>query len=271
MTVQAVEIPRDQWDRPLIIPLGGGDPVAYTRPSTLAKTLDDQQNLIRWNQRKTAEGLLRRPDLQTRLAGLLANGNPEDDWRVKKALDKICHEAKEAAGASSGASSGTGLHGLTQAIDSGREPEFVPEHARPQLAAYRAAMAPYEVLDVETFVVNDMIHAAGTFDRLARCPDEWVRVGDVKTGKWEAEYPLATAIQMAIYARGHRYDPTTGQRDRLADRLDVHTGLLIHLPASGGCQVIPLDLERGWQAAQEAARVRDIRKWTAADLVRSTP
>ena len=33
------EIPRDRWDRPLIIPPNGGQPVAYTRVSTLAKAL----------------------------------------------------------------------------------------------------------------------------------------------------------------------------------------------------------------------------------------
>jgi hypothetical protein len=266
---EAVEIPRDQWGRPLIIPLGGGQPVPYTRASTLAKALDDQSNLMKWKQRKTAEGLVRRPDLITRAAGALANGDPDTDWPTKKALNAICTEATEAAGASTGASSGTGLHALTQAIDAGREPEFIPEQARPRLEAYRKAMAPYQVLDIETFVVNDTIRAAGTFDRLVRCSDGRVRVADVKSGKSEADYPLATAMQIAIYSHGNRYDPATGVRTGLDGALDRDTGLLIHLPASGGCQVIPLDLRKGWDAAQVAAHVHhDIRKWVAADIIR---
>jgi hypothetical protein len=270
---EAVEIPRDQWGRPLIIPLGGGDPVPYTRASTLAKALDDQSNLMAWKQRKTAEGLVRRPDLVTRVAGALANGDPDTHWPTKKVLNAICREATEAAGASSGASSGTGLHALTEAIDSGREPEFVPEHARPRLEAYRKAMAPYVVHDVETFVVNDTIRAAGTFDRLLLCPDGYIRVADLKSGKSEADYPLAVAMQIAIYVLGRRYQPANGARLDLCefdpDRLDVTTGLLIHLPPSGGCRVHELNLTRGWDAAQVAARVHhDIRKWVAADIIR---
>lgn len=262
------EIPRDQWKRPLIIPPGGGQPVGYTRTSTLAKTLDDLNMLMAWKQRKTAEGLLRRSDLMTRLAGALANGNPDTDINTKRLVNTICSEATEAAGASTGSSAGTGFHHLTEAIDKGLEPLFVPESDRPRLEAYRMAMAPYEVLDVEMFVVCDEARSAGTFDRLLRCPDGRVRVGDLKSGKSEADYPLATSMQLAIYAHGKRYDPETGERTVLHPDLDDTEGLLIHLPARGGCRVLTLDLTKGWQAAQMANEVHHvIRKWSAADLI----
>jgi hypothetical protein len=48
----------------------------YTRVSTLAKALDDLSNLMTWKQRKTAEGLVRRPDLLTRLAGASPTATP---------------------------------------------------------------------------------------------------------------------------------------------------------------------------------------------------
>jgi hypothetical protein len=263
------EVPRDRHGRPLIIPPEGGEPIAYTRVSTLAKALDDLNQLMLWGQRKTAEGLLRRPDLQTRLAGILANGDPDRDWATKRDLNKVCAEAKEAAGASTGASSGTGLHALTEAIDRGEEPEFVPAADRPRLDAYRAATEGYTALDSETFVVCDEIRAAGSFDRLWLCPDGRVRVGDLKSGKSEKAYPLATAVQMSIYAHGCRYDPATGDRSKLYADLDLTTGLLIHMPASGGCEVVPLDLEKGWRAAQAAHLVHhEIRQWRAADLIR---
>src|SRR5690606_1008152 len=73
--VSAVQ--RDRWGRPLIVPPGGGDPVAYTRVSTLAKALDDTSNLMAWKQRVTAVGLARRQDLRTRLAGIIAS-HPDD-------------------------------------------------------------------------------------------------------------------------------------------------------------------------------------------------
>lgn len=263
-----IEIPRDQWGRPKIVPPGGGEPVAYTRVSTLAKALDDLSNLMTWKQRKTAQGLLQRPDLMTRLAGALANGNPDTDYATKRLVNNVCREATEAAGASTGASSGTGFHHLTEAIDKGLEPLFVPDSDKPRLEAYRTATAPYEVLDVETFVVCDEARSAGTFDRLLRCPDGRVRVGDLKSGKSEADYPLPTTMQLAIYSHGKRYDPTTGERTPLHPDLDETRGLLIHMPPKGGCRIITLDLDKGWQAALMASRVHhEIRKWQANDLI----
>jgi len=261
------EIPRDRWKRPLIIPPNGGELVPYTRVSTLAKVLDDQTALMAWKQRKTAEGLVRRPDLLTRIAGALANGDPDTDWPTKRALNDVCSEATEAAGASKGSSAGTGFHALTEAVDRGAEPLFIPAADAERLNAYRAATMDYTALDSEAFVVCDELRAAGTFDRLWFCPDGKVRVGDLKTGKSEADYPLATATQLAIYAHGKRYNPETGERRVLDEHLDLTTGLLIHMPASGGCRVIPLDLERGWAAAQAAVVTREIRAWKPADLI----
>ncbi len=265
-----VEIPRDRWLRPLIVPVGGGPPQAYTRVSTLAKTLDDQSGLMTWRSRKTAEGMVRRPDLLTRAAGALAGGDPDTDWPTKRALNDVCKEALEAAGGSTGASSGTGLHALTEAIDLGREPEFVPEHVRGRLDAYRAAMAGYVVLDVETFVVCDELRAAGTFDRMLLTPDGRICIADLKTGKSEAGYPSGTATQIAVYAHGERYDPETGQRTPLHADLDMTTGLLIHMPAAtGGCDLIPLDIALGWEAACLAMRVRAVRAVKAAEWKRA--
>lgn len=263
------EIPRDRWMRPLITPVDGGTAVPYTRVSTMAKALDDLNNLMAWKSRKVAEGLVRRPDLLTRIAGAIANGDPDTDWPTKRALNDVCAEATEAAGATKGRSAGTGLHALTEAIDRGEEPLFVPDADQKRLDAYRAAMAPYEVLDIETFVVNDAVRAAGTFDRLVRCPDGRVMVADIKSGKSEAEYPLATTVQIATYANGCRYDPGTGARSPLHDDLDLSTGILIHLPPWGGCEMVPLDIEKGWRAAQLAAEIHhEVRKWKPADLIR---
>lgn len=263
------EIARDRYGRPLIVPPGGGKPAPYTRVSTMAKALDDLSQLMLWRQRKTAEGLLRRPDLLTRVAGIIANGDPDTDWRTKKDLNEVCSEATEAAGSSRGSSAGTGFHALTEAIDRGEEPLFVPPGDVARLDAYREATAGYTALDAEVFVVCDELEVAGSFDRLWLCPDTWVRVGDLKTGKSEAAYPLATAIQIATYANSQRYNVETGERTPLADNLDLTTGLLIHMPPSGGCEVIPLDIEKGWRAARLAAEVHhEIRRWKAKDIIR---
>jgi hypothetical protein len=260
-------IERDRWGRPLIVPPGGGSPVAYVRVSTMAKALDDLSGLMAWKQRKTAEGLLIRPDLLTRVAGSLALGS-SDQPDVKASLNRICNDALEAAGGSSGASAGTGLHELTQAIDRGDEPLFVPSDDQPRLDAYRIATRDLVALEAETFVVDDVNHVAGSFDRLWRCPDGRVRVGDLKTGANEDRFPLATAMQIAIYANARRYDPDTHARSDLHPDLDTTTGLLIHLPPQGGCRVIPLDLERGAYAARLAVAAYAVRRWKADYLIR---
>lgn len=273
MTTEAAltEVPRDRWKRPLIVPPGGGEPVPYTRVSTLAKALDKGDGLIAWKARKTAEGLVRRADLLTRVAGAIANGDPDADWPTKKALNGVVEEACEAAGATAGRSSGTGLHALTEAVDRGEWPLFISDADETRLRAYEIATAGFEALDAETFVVCDDLTAAGSFDRLWRCPDGRVRVGDLKSGKSERDYPLSTAMQLALYAHGLRYDPETGRRAALHPDLDLTTGLLIHLPATGGCAVVPLDIERGWEAAQLADTVHHrVRKWKADDLIRGT-
>jgi hypothetical protein len=270
MAALAAEVKRDRWGRPLIVPPEGGDPVAYTRVSTLAKALDDLNQLMAWKARKTAEGLVRRPDLLTRVAGAIANGDPDNDWPTKRALNDVVGEATEAAGASRGSSAGTGFHALTEAIDRGTEPLYVPPADAPRLDAYRTATAGYESLDIECFVVNDEVRAAGTFDRLFRCPDGRVRVADLKSGKSEADYPLATTMQIAIYARGVRYDVPTGGRKPLHEDLDLTTGLLIHLPPKGGCVLYDLNLTVGWEAAQLAASVREVRALKADQIARET-
>lgn len=265
------EIPRDRWGRPLIIPIGGGDPIGFTRVSTLAKCLDDTSNLTSWEKRKVAEGLVRRPDLITRLGGALANGNPDTVPDIKREFNAVCKEAKEAAGASSGASSGTGLHSYTEAADRGEWPEFISAPDAERLHAYADATsgAGYKALEAETFIVNDQVRAAGTFDRLWLCPDGKVRVGDLKSGKWDLDYPLGVTVQIAVYANGNRYDPETGARSPLHADLDLTTGLLVHLPPSGGCTVVPLDLERGWRAARAADFVHhEVRKWGRDELHR---
>jgi hypothetical protein len=234
----------------------------------MAKALDDLNNLMAWKQRKTAQGLLVRPDLITRTAGALANGDPDSDRETKRALDAICREATEAAGASSGASTGTGLHSLTEAIDRGEEPLFVPAEDQTRLAAYRIATQDLTPVDAEVFIVNDELRVAGSFDRTWLCLDGRVRVGDLKTGRSDPEYPLAVAVQLALYANGKRYDPETGERTPIDPRLDPRTGLLIHLPASGGCRVVPLDLDKGWHAALVAVEAYRVRRWSADELTR---
>ena len=68
-----VEIERDRYGRPLVVPPKGGKAIAYTRATTIANSLDDASALTAWKMRMAAIGLTSRPDL------LLAIGVAADD------------------------------------------------------------------------------------------------------------------------------------------------------------------------------------------------
>lgn len=247
------DIKRDRWGRPLIEPVGGGKAVAYTRVSTLAKTLDNKEQLMRWKCRQTAMGLGKRNDLVA-MAGAVG-----DD---KGKLDEIVAEAMSAAASSAAANLGTTLHALTEHVDNGTKPDYLPGELIGDLTAYEEAMRGISVLGSEKFIVNDEVQAAGTFDRLLAIPGIGMVVADIKTGQHEPNYPHATCIQVATYARGHLYDHDKGRIKYLPDAgVSTDVGLMIWLPAGKArCELYLLDLNLGWELAQTAARVRDVYK-----------
>lgn len=242
------DVPRDRWKRPLIVPPHGGDPVPYTRTTTLVGAIDDTHGLMAWKSRMTALGLSVRPDL---LLSVTAN---RDD---KRELDAITEKAQEAAGAGNAANTGSALHILTEAVDRGEKLPPLPDSARRDLDAFRRATAPLEVVAIEKFVVNDEVNAAGTTDRIYRLGGQ-LFIGDTKTGSIELGI-LKIAAQLATYARSKGYDITTGARHDLGVSLDW--GLIVHLPAGKAtCTIHWVNLQIGWQAAQLALAVRELRK-----------
>ena len=247
------DIKRDRWGRPLITPPDGGKSIGYTRVSTLAKTLDNKEQLMRWKCRQTAMGLGKRNDLVA-MAGAVG-----DD---KGKLDEIVAEAMSAAASNAAANLGTTLHALTEHVDNGTKPDYLPGELIGDLTAYEEAMRGITVLGSEKFIVNDDVQAAGTFDRLLALPGVGMVVADIKTGQHEPNYPHAVCIQVATYARGHLYDQEKGRIKYLPDLgVSTEVGLMIWLPAGKArCELYLLDLNLGWELAQTAARVRDVYK-----------
>jgi hypothetical protein len=251
--INADDIPRDRWGRPLITPVTGGKPVPYTRVSTLAKALDDKTALTAWKCRQTALGLAQRPDLVTKARAV--------DGLDKRSLDEVVEEALAAAASDRAANVGTALHALTEKVDAGVDPADLVDMTDPlflDLVAYREATQHLRMEAAELFVVCDDLQAAGSFDRLVHLPDYGLVVADLKTGQHEPNYPHGVAQQIAIYAHGTLYNQDAGRIAALAElgvRTDV--GLLIHLPAERGlCDLYVIDLDHGWALAQTAVAVR---------------
>lgn len=244
---------RDRYGR-YLIPVDGKK-VAFSRATTVAKTLSDTYALEQWSMRLVAKGLALRPDLFARAAA-----TPLDD---KRTLDAICEDAKEAAGASSGRNQGTALHTFTEQVDAGQDVK-IPAPWDADVAAYRAELMRAGVRIVpgmiEKVVCLEKLRVAGTFDRLVtlrrffRLP----LIADLKTGGLYD--PQAMAMQLAMYAHADFiYDYATGERSEMPE-VDRTTGLIFHLPpGQATCTIHRLDLEAGWEAVERAMWTRKYR------------
>lgn len=249
--------PRDRWGRPKI------DGTSYTRASTLAKALDDGTTLGKWKARMAVIGIARNPDL----LALAATTDPGD----RDALNDIAERALERAGGTVGRDTGTSLHAAMEMLDCAEDVTHLPGYLLRDALAYQSVCEAESLTPVlsETFVVNDHMGAAGSFDRLLwDDAGETYVIGDIKTGSSDdLDYVLrysglAWAMQLAIYAGGR---PWHGVWQEWAD-LDVATpdqtrGVIFYIQrGSGTCHPLWLDLEVGRRAAQLAADVRAIKK-----------
>jgi hypothetical protein len=249
-----IEIQRDRWGRPLVVPPTGGKAVAYTRCTTYVGAIEDTYNLARWQQRMVAVGLSERPDLQLAVAA-----HRED----KQHLNKLCEEAMEAAKSHAAATTGTALHAFTEQIDRGQEPT-VPEPYIADLAAYVRATEGLQATHIEQFCVNDSLKIGGTPDRVVKHGGK-LYIADVKTGTLDWGY-LKIAAQLAVYSRSACYDIATGERT--PHGAEVDKAIIIHLPAGTGvCRLYWVDLTVGWQATIICRNVREKRALKYADLV----
>jgi hypothetical protein len=246
------EIPRDRFDRPLLVVPGQKERVAYRRTTKFVDVLDDRFNLEQWKTRMVAIGLGQRPDLQ-----IAAAASDRDD---KKTLNNICKQAMDAAESSAAASIGTALHSYTEKIDRGQKLGKVPEQYAADLEAYKAATENIEWVGIETFRVHDEFKVAGTADRIGRLPwKDRLVIADVKTGGIEFGVGKM-AMQLAMYSRSVAYDIATDQRIDDPGEIDLNTGIIIHLPAGQGiCNLYEIDIARGWGHVLIAKQVWDAR------------
>lgn len=251
---QNVDIPRDRFGRPMIVPPDAKNKtkrVPYRRCTTFVGCLDDMNGLMKWNARQVAYGMGQRNDLTLAAAA----ADPGD----KKTLHDIAEKAKEAAKSSAAADIGTALHSFTERIDRGEPLGNIPQEYRADIEAYRAATAGIEWVGIEDFRVHDDWQVAGTADRLGRFPwSDQIKIFDIKTGS--IDFPHKMAMQLAMYARMVPYDIATDTRTNDPGTIDTNYGVIIHLPAGQGvCNLYEIDLARGWGACIIAKQVWDWR------------
>jgi len=244
--MSAVEIERDRYGRPMVVPPKSKKPIAYTRATTIANSLDDASALVAWKMRMAALGLTTRPDL------LLAIAAAGED---KMAINAYIEEAMDAAGASKAATIGTAIHALTERLDLGQELGVVPPQWMPDITAYEETTKVLSNIFIEQFAVLDKFKIAGTPDRIVEYKGERF-IADLKTGR--IDHPNNIAMQLAIYANGLPYYPDTATRGTWGD-VNKEKAIIIHLPAGTGvCKLVFIDIKEGWKGVEFAMKVR---KW----------
>lgn len=251
---EPVKVQRDRWGRPIV------DGRAYTRASTLAKTLDETSALAAWKTRMAIVGVARNPDLHA----LAATTDPQD----RRALNEIAERAAERAGATSGRDLGTSIHSASELVDAGLPTGHLPAPVLADALAYAAASRAEGLTPVaaETFVAHEQLGVAGSFDRLMSSPDGFV-IGDIKTGsnpdlgRVLAYSGLAWATQLAAYANSTPWDGGWSSWEAVGGAPSTSRGVIFYVPrGSGRCHPVWLDLEVGWRAACLSVQVREIRK-----------
>ncbi len=238
-------------------PEGGPKDVAYTRATTMAKTISDTYALNQWGKRMVIKGITLRPDLRA-----LAAATPLED---RDTLNKIADDAEAAAGAKISATLGTARHALTELYDRGQELPPLEEAEERDLAAYQALLAETGITVlpnmIERTVVVPEYGVAGTFDRIVKMPDGTLRIADLKTGK-DLSYGWGEiCIQEAIYQMAEWiYDYVSGQWVAMPVT-DPNIGVVIHLPVgSGEATWYDVNLKAGRAGLELAHSVRDWRK-----------
>ena len=247
---QNVELPRDRWGRPMILPPTGGKNakrIAYRRTTTFVGCLDDMNGLLKWQARQVAYGMGQRKDLVLAAAA----ADPADKRKIGEIADKAAEHAKGMAG--DAAEMGTALHSLTERIDRGEPLGVVPAEYRADIEAYQEATAAIEFSAIETFRVYDKWQVAGTADRIGTLHGRPM-IMDIKTGS--VDYPHKMAMQLALYARSVPYNIATDARESDAEPVDLNRGIIIHLPAGQGrCDLYEIDIAKGWGACVIAKSV----------------
>jgi hypothetical protein len=234
-----VEPRRDRYGRPLILPKGGGERVAMTRMSSLGAVMSNTFNLEKWKLRQVALGLAARPDLVSRAA--LA----QDD---KRALDALVEEAMEAAGANIGREWGSTMHSVIEMHLKGQD---VPSLFAEQIAAFERCRElhgiEFDCDNIERFVVNEALNAAGSFDYRARINGVDM-IGDLKTGKSLSEGEIA--FQLGGYATANSYYDWSDDTHRDPEPVDQERAFVLHMPKDepGTCTLKWVDLRPAIQA-----------------------
>jgi hypothetical protein len=249
------------------------DIMAYGRTSKAGEHLKGGgEGLANWKACMSAIGMLMSDSARSQVAHLVNeyDGDPYyagDDGGSRSGKQRLLDAVElacEVAGSSTASSRGTEFHSLAESRNKGKQPRVIQPHLADHLAHYAERVAPLTFLAQEIHVICDDLRRAGSIDYLLRLPPSvaapdgesnpngLVVCADLKTGRWDIEYPAGVSAQLAGYGLGCRYDQENNIRTPLHEDISRKWGVVLHYPiAIPGAEVrfYFVDLEVGKEAA----------------------
>lgn len=235
----------------------------WTRATTLAKTLDDTHNLDRWKRRQLMKGLIGNAHLLEQVREAVA-------LEADGVLNDIGEQAQVAAGSAEAREFGEAVHAWLEAGDHWTVmPAQVPEMYRAHVDAYNNRLAAHALWPVpeytERIVMNSRAESAGTIDRIFRCADGSLVMGDVKTSKSLDYSWLTYVVQLLIYADADMMLSEDGTTWEPMPEIRKDFAVLMHCPSDAPehTAAVTFDLEFGRTALDTSLLVRQLRKEAA--------
>lgn len=289
-------VPRDGYDRPMVIPKVGGKAVAHRRTTTFIDVLEDKSSITNWKVRGTLVAAAKFTEVSAAASKL----DPEDKGD-KQTLDRLAERLFDMGGFNWKREKGTYLHGLSELVDEGKQlPPSISADDLEDMAAYMMASVDLNPVHSEELIVCNELETAGTPDRVSQydgfTPDKKLVAGtlitDLKTGNIEYG-KLKIAAQLAVYSRGELYDhsvfPEVDTSDKKAwaawkktewdpelaasaysplPNVNQDWGIVINLrPGSAEATLHWVDLNIGWEAAKLAKTIHEIRTLGSKALI----
>ena len=263
--------------------------VGYGRTSSAGANLKGGgDGLANFKGAMAAIGTVMSKTVQAEIATLINeyNGDPyyagdDGGWRSgKRRLLDAVDKAAELAGSNSASSRGTEFHKLGELVNKGKTPTIVRDELVEPLAHYTASVKAVNFLHQEILIVNDEIERCGSIDYLMEVPagtvgpdgnpleSAWVVAADLKTGRWDYQYPAGLYAQLAGYGKGQRYDQETNTRSPLHPNINTDWGVLVHFPLAVKDSTVKfywLDLNIGLEAAKLNNRIDTMVKFFGSE------
>lgn len=247
----------------------------FTRASKFGGVIADDYTLVEWKIAMAVLGTAKNRDIYAMAnAEPMPTENMEDrpkGWWLPWAT--YGHEAMDAVRASSGAHLGTAIHSWVDQIEAGtirmRDiPEEWREHVKAHLRVHKENGMKYIPEMRERLIVNRGLHkgVSGKFDALRGHTSGAFIIDDTKTGKNAPMGLDEIAVQLAIYANAEYFwtpEAHNSVHGYLPAPVDIHKKIatVTWVPVNNPdrADVIPIDIEAGWEAAQQVAKILEYR------------